>query len=136
MKIADVAALVRDGKVLISDGPFAEAKEQIGGYCLIDCKDLDEAIEVASQIPGARTGGGERVPRRVLGDVGPRSARRDHGRHRVREASAPPHRAGAGPEPRFDRPESWSALKQMAASQRWWKTGERWVPALQATWSA
>jgi hypothetical protein len=47
---------VRDGKVLISDGPFAETKEQIGGYCLIDCKDLDEAIEVASQIPGARTG--------------------------------------------------------------------------------
>jgi hypothetical protein len=46
---------VRDGKVLISDGPFAETKEQIGGYCLIDCKDLDEAIEVASQIPGART---------------------------------------------------------------------------------
>jgi hypothetical protein len=53
--------VVRDGKVLISDGPFAETKEQIGGYCLIDCKDLDEAIEVASQIPGARTGGGERV---------------------------------------------------------------------------
>jgi hypothetical protein len=39
---------VRDGKVLISDGWFAETKEQIGGYCLIDCKDLDEAIEVAS----------------------------------------------------------------------------------------
>jgi hypothetical protein len=55
MKIADAAVLVRDGKVLISDGPFAETKEQIGGYCLIDCKDLDEAIEVASQIPGART---------------------------------------------------------------------------------
>ena len=47
---------VRDGKVPISDGPYAETKEQIGGYCLIDCKDLDEAIEVASQIPGARTG--------------------------------------------------------------------------------
>jgi hypothetical protein len=47
---------VRDGKVLISDGPFAETKEQIGGYCLIDCKDLDEAIEVAFQIPGVRTG--------------------------------------------------------------------------------
>jgi len=55
MKIADAAVLVRDGKVLISDGPFAETKEQIGGYCLIDCKDLDEAIEVASQLPGART---------------------------------------------------------------------------------
>ena len=39
---------VRDGKVLISDGRFADAKEQIAVYCLIDCKDLDEAIEVAS----------------------------------------------------------------------------------------
>jgi hypothetical protein len=47
---------VRDGKLLISDGPVVETKEQIGGYYLIDCKDLDEAIEVASQIPGARTG--------------------------------------------------------------------------------
>jgi hypothetical protein len=55
MNIADAAVLVRDGKVLNSDGPFAETKEQIGGYCLIDCKDLDEAIEVASQLPGART---------------------------------------------------------------------------------
>jgi hypothetical protein len=55
MNIADAAVLVLDGRVLISDGRFAETKEQIGGYCLIDCKDLDEAIEVASQIPGART---------------------------------------------------------------------------------
>ena len=55
MNIADAAVLVLDGKVVISDGRFAETKEQIGGYCLIDCKDLDEAIEVASQIPGART---------------------------------------------------------------------------------
>jgi len=55
MNIADAAVLVLDGKVLISDGRFAETKEQIGGYCLIDCKDLDEAIEVASQLPGART---------------------------------------------------------------------------------
>ena len=55
MNIADAAVLVLDGKVLISDGRFAEAKEQIGGYCLIDGKDLDEAIEVASQLPGART---------------------------------------------------------------------------------
>jgi hypothetical protein len=55
MNIADAAVLVLDGKVLISDGRFAETKEQIGGYCLIDCKNLDEAIEVASQIPGERT---------------------------------------------------------------------------------
>ncbi len=47
---------VRDGEVLTSDGPFAETKEQIGGYFLVDCKDLDQAIEVASKIPGARNG--------------------------------------------------------------------------------
>jgi len=47
---------VRDGEVLTSDGPFAETKEQIGGFYLVDCKDLDEAIDVASNIPGARDG--------------------------------------------------------------------------------
>src|SRR5438309_6310892 len=47
---------VRDGEVLTSDGPFAETKEQIGGFFLVDCKDLDEAIEVASKLPGARHG--------------------------------------------------------------------------------
>ena len=47
---------VRDGEVLTSDGPFAETKEQLGGFYLVECKDLDEAIEVASRIPGARHG--------------------------------------------------------------------------------
>jgi hypothetical protein len=47
---------VRNGEVLTSDGPFAETKEQIGGYFVVDCKDLDEAIEVASKIPNARNG--------------------------------------------------------------------------------
>jgi hypothetical protein len=47
---------VRDGDVLTSDGPFAETKEQVGGYYLVDCKDLDEAIEVAAKIPAARYG--------------------------------------------------------------------------------
>ena len=47
---------VRDGDVMISDGPFAEAKQQIGGYCLIECTDLDEALEVAARIPHARQG--------------------------------------------------------------------------------
>jgi hypothetical protein len=47
---------VRDGEVVTSDGPFAETKEQIGGYYVVDCKDLDEAIEVAAKIPGARHG--------------------------------------------------------------------------------
>jgi hypothetical protein len=47
---------VRDGDLLISDGPFAETKEQIGGYYVIECADLDSAIEVAARIPSARHG--------------------------------------------------------------------------------
>lgn len=47
---------VRDGEVLTTDGPFAETKEQIAGFYLADCKDLDEALEVAAKIPGARAG--------------------------------------------------------------------------------
>jgi hypothetical protein len=47
---------VQAGETLTSDGPFAETKEQIGGFFLVDCKDLDEAIEVASKIPGAKRG--------------------------------------------------------------------------------
>ena len=44
---------VRDGKTNTTDGPFAETKEQLGGYYLLDCKDLDEAIEYAAKIPSA-----------------------------------------------------------------------------------
>jgi hypothetical protein len=47
---------VREGKRLITDGPFAETREQLGGYYLIDAKDLDEAIAVAASVPGARKG--------------------------------------------------------------------------------
>ncbi|NJO83739.1 MAG: YciI family protein [Blastochloris sp.] len=47
---------VRDGKTLTTDGPFAETKEQLGGFYVLNCKDLDEAIEMAAKIPGARTG--------------------------------------------------------------------------------
>src|SRR5450755_1155836 len=47
---------LRNGEVLTSDGPFAETKEQIGGYYVVDAKDLDEAIEIAAKIPGARVG--------------------------------------------------------------------------------
>jgi len=47
---------VRDGETLTTDGPFAETKEQIAGFYLVDCKDLDEAIAVAAQIPGATHG--------------------------------------------------------------------------------
>ena len=46
---------VRDGKRLVTDGPFAETREQLGGYMLIDVKDLDEAIAIAARIPLART---------------------------------------------------------------------------------
>ncbi|MBO0839720.1 MAG: YciI family protein [Sciscionella sp.] len=47
---------VRDGEVLITDGPFAETKEQIGGFTMIECADLDEAIEIASKHPAAGYG--------------------------------------------------------------------------------
>lgn len=47
---------VRDGKRLVTDGPFAETREQLGGYFLVEAQDLDEAIEIAGRIPGARVG--------------------------------------------------------------------------------
>jgi hypothetical protein len=55
--VADATTVrVRDDEVLLSDGPFAETKEQIAGFDLIECRDLDEAIEVASKHPAARFG--------------------------------------------------------------------------------
>jgi hypothetical protein len=47
---------VRDGETVTSDGPFAETREQLGGYYLLDCRDLDEAIGWAARIPGAQQG--------------------------------------------------------------------------------
>jgi hypothetical protein len=47
---------VREGKALMTDGPFAETREHLGGYFLIDASDLDEAIRIAGQIPAARWG--------------------------------------------------------------------------------
>ena len=47
---------VRDGKRFVTDGPFAETREQLGGYFLIDANDLDEAIAIAARIPMARKG--------------------------------------------------------------------------------
>ena len=47
---------VREGKRFVTDGPFAETREQLGGYYLIDAKNLDEAIDIAARIPGARRG--------------------------------------------------------------------------------
>jgi hypothetical protein len=53
---------VRNGQVLVTDGPFAETKEQFGGYYLIEARDLNEAIQVAAKIPGARYGSVEIRP--------------------------------------------------------------------------
>ena len=47
---------VRDGETVTSDGPFAETREQLGGYYLLDCRDLDDALGWAARIPGAQTG--------------------------------------------------------------------------------
>jgi hypothetical protein len=47
---------VRDGKLLTTDGPFAETKEALGGFYLVECKNLDEAIQWAAKIPGALNG--------------------------------------------------------------------------------
>jgi hypothetical protein len=57
---------VRDGKVSVTDGPFAETKEQLGGFYLIEARDLDEAIEVAAKIPPARVGSIEIRPIRPI----------------------------------------------------------------------
>jgi hypothetical protein len=47
---------VRDGKRLVTDGPFAETREQLGGYFIVEAKDLDEALGVAARIPASHTG--------------------------------------------------------------------------------
>ncbi len=57
---------VREGKTLTTDGPFAETKEQLGGYYIVEAKDLDEAIAIAARIPGARFGSIEVRPIRKL----------------------------------------------------------------------
>lgn len=55
--VADATTVrVRKGEVVIADGPFAEAKEQIGGFDILECADLDEAIEIASKHPVAQFG--------------------------------------------------------------------------------
>lgn len=58
---------LRDGKLETMDGPFAETKEHLGGYYLLECKDLDEAIKYAAMIPTARNG---TVEVRPIMDVG------------------------------------------------------------------
>ena len=58
---------VREGRSLVTDGPFAETREQLGGYYLIDAKDLDDAMAIAARIPDAGVGG---VEIRPVKDVG------------------------------------------------------------------
>ena len=53
---------VRDGKTLVTDGPFAETKEVLGGFYILDCKDLDEALEYARKIPDSSAGAVEVRP--------------------------------------------------------------------------
>ena len=53
---------VRDGKTMVTDGPFAETKEQLGGYVLVEAKDLDEAISIAARIPSSKYGSTEVRP--------------------------------------------------------------------------
>lgn len=57
---------VRNGKTLTTDGPFAETKEQLGGYYIIEASDLDEAVSIAARIPDARNGSIEVRPIRVF----------------------------------------------------------------------
>jgi hypothetical protein len=60
---------VREGKVAVTDGPFAETKEQLAGFYMIEAKDLDEAIRIASGIPPARVGSIELRPVRPIRDT-------------------------------------------------------------------
>jgi hypothetical protein len=61
---------VREGKTLVTDGPFAETKEQLGGYYLIEAKDADEALAIAARIPSARFGSIEVRPVMVFDQEG------------------------------------------------------------------
>lgn len=63
---AATSVKVRDGKRIVTDGPFAETREQIGGYFLVDARDQDEAIDIAGRIPAARIGTVEVRPVRVV----------------------------------------------------------------------
>jgi hypothetical protein len=68
---------VREGKTLVTDGPFAETREQLGGYYLIEAKTLDEALAIAARIPAARLG---TVEVRPVQQMLPRPTRRPRGR--------------------------------------------------------
>ena len=61
---------VRDGERSVTDGPFAETKEQLAGFYVLDCKDLDDAIDWAAKIPGAQGGSVEIRPVMVFDEAG------------------------------------------------------------------
>ena len=67
---------IRDGKLQTTDGPFAETKEQLGGFYLIEAKDMSEAVEMAARIPSARVGS---IEVRPLWDLRAREPRADRG---------------------------------------------------------
>ena len=60
---------VREGRIAVTDGPFAETKEQLAGFYMVDARDLDEAIQIASKIPPARVGCIEVRPIRPIRDT-------------------------------------------------------------------
>jgi hypothetical protein len=66
---------VRDGKRLVTDGPFAETRECLGGYFLVNAQNLDEAIDIAGRIPGARKGMVEIRPVLEIANIPAGSAR-------------------------------------------------------------
>jgi hypothetical protein len=61
---------VQDGKILVTDGPFAETKEQLAGYYILDCQDLDEALEWAAKIPTACRGASGYIEVRPIREIG------------------------------------------------------------------
>jgi len=60
---------MQNGKVLVTDGPFAETKEQLAGYYILDCKDLDEALEWAAKIPTSCGGGSGCIEVRAIHEI-------------------------------------------------------------------
>jgi hypothetical protein len=72
---------VRDGERMLTDGPFAETKEQLGGFYLLDCNSLDEAIELAAKIPGAQFGSVEVRPVMNYEDAGSEDAQQSAAAH-------------------------------------------------------
>jgi hypothetical protein len=65
---AATSVKVRDGRPIVTDGPFAETREQLGGYFLIDVGDLDDALAIAKRLPGARYGTVEVRPLMTIAD--------------------------------------------------------------------